>query len=118
METCISPASKFVFVALIFLFFSSSVSSSSLELSTLIINSTTEHYNYTAISEFRVLNRKPLKFCQPLNPYVHINVSRNSNLSDEEFVTVTVSGVSRPSKGDWVAMISPSHAEYELSRTV
>ncbi|XP_052172070.1 nucleotide pyrophosphatase/phosphodiesterase-like [Diospyros lotus] len=76
-----------------------------------VINSTTEFKNYTAISEFRLLNRRFLGQCPDPNPYLQINVSSNSDLSDDEFVTVTVSGVLVPSDSDWVAMISPSNAD-------
>ncbi|KAJ4711571.1 Purple acid phosphatase [Melia azedarach] len=106
MEISISSSSSVSKILLFFFFFFSS-SSSSLLLP-LVKNSTTEHYNYTAISEFRVLNRKALSVCAG---GASINVSTTSNLSDEQFVTVTVSGVSHPSKNDWVAMISPSHAD-------
>ncbi|KAJ9558211.1 hypothetical protein OSB04_012825 [Centaurea solstitialis] len=66
--------------------------------------------NYTAISDFRLLNRRKLGECPNPNPYVQIQVSSTSELSDDEMVTVTVSGVVHPSKSDWVGMISPSHA--------
>ncbi|KAJ6428114.1 hypothetical protein OIU84_023521 [Salix udensis] len=62
-----------------------------------------------AISSFRVVNRRNLIQCPDANPYLRINVSsKNSPLSHDEFVNVTVSGVFHPSDGDWVAMISPS----------
>lgn len=70
------------------------------------------HQNYTAISSFRVLNRRGLIQCPHPNPYLQINVSsENSLLSDNEYVNVTVSGVFLPSDDDWVAMISPSDSE-------
>ena len=77
----------------------------------LIANSREEHRNYTAISDFRLINRRFLGECQDLSPYQKINVSSNVKHGDEEFVTVTVSGVLFPSEHDWVAMISPSHAK-------
>ncbi|KAI9170523.1 hypothetical protein LWI28_029193 [Acer negundo] len=67
--------------------------------------------NHTAISEFRIVNRKRLSLCHDLNPSIHINVSPGSNISDEETITVTVTGVKNPSENDWVAMISSSHAD-------
>uniref|UniRef100_A0A2N9EWS7 Purple acid phosphatase n=1 Tax=Fagus sylvatica TaxID=28930 RepID=A0A2N9EWS7_FAGSY len=67
-----------------------------------------EHRNYTAISEFRVINRRKLLKCPDLNPYLKISVSPDSTMSNEEYLTVTVSGVVTPSSSDWVAMISPS----------
>ncbi|XP_054813462.1 uncharacterized protein LOC129314117 [Prosopis cineraria] len=116
---------KFVFrythiVLLIFFFLSSS--SSSLPLHPLVGDNTTAyHRNFTAISEFRVLNRRILEDCSASSSpnYLQVNVTTNSSssssskngLSDDEFVTVTVSGVSQPSDDDWVAMISPSDSD-------
>ncbi|XP_010999580.1 PREDICTED: probable inactive purple acid phosphatase 27 [Populus euphratica] len=83
--------------------------SSSYLLPPSIIGSTFEHQNHTAISSFRVVNRRNLIQCPDANPYLQINVSsKNSPLSDDEYVNVTVSGVFHPSDGDWVAMLSPS----------
>ncbi|XP_065865480.1 nucleotide pyrophosphatase/phosphodiesterase-like [Euphorbia lathyris] len=90
--------------------------SSSYSLHPLIVNSTIEHENFTGISSFRVLNRRFLVQCSSGNPNVQINVtssSGNSKLSDDEFVFVTVSGVSNPSGDQWVAMISPSDSNVE-----
>lgn len=70
-----------------------------------------EHWNYTAISDFRVLNRRKLLKCDDPNPYLKISVDPNSSLSNEEYLTVTVSGVLLPSSSDWVAMISPSSSK-------
>lgn len=78
---------------------------------TLIDGSTDELYNYTRISEFRVLNRMLIGDCPDPNPYLAINVSTDSPLPDEGNITVTVSGVIVPDKSDWVAMISPSNSE-------
>ncbi|KAL0007066.1 hypothetical protein SO802_008568 [Lithocarpus litseifolius] len=83
-------------------------SSSSSWLHPLASNSMAEHRNYTAISDFRVLNRRKLLKCDDPNPYLKISVDPNSSLSNEEYLTVTVSGVLLPSSSDWVAMISPS----------
>ncbi|KAJ7982290.1 Purple acid phosphatase [Quillaja saponaria] len=98
---------------LLLLFFCSSSSSSSSVLHHLMVNTTAVHQNFTAISEFRTLNRRVLGQCpgSNLNPFLHINVSSNSALSDEQFVTVTVTGVLRPSDQHWVAMISPSQSD-------
>lgn len=91
---------------------SSSYSSSiSPALHPLVVDSKAMHQNYTAISEFRVLNRKRLRECANSSPYLQVNVSSKSELGNEEYVTVTVSGVLLPSEHDWVAMISPSHSE-------
>ncbi|KAK6234430.1 hypothetical protein QUC31_006836 [Theobroma cacao] len=99
---------KFSFLLLIsFLAFPSS---SSFKLHPLVANSTFLHRNYTAVSDFRVLNRRTLIECPDPNPYLQINVTSDADLSDDEFVTVNVSGVMVPSEGDWVAMISPSYS--------
>ncbi|KAL7113763.1 hypothetical protein ACP275_04G079700 [Erythranthe tilingii] len=68
--------------------------------------------NHTAISEFRVLNRRYLLHCPVPNPYLQVNVSAagGAKLSDDEHVTVNITGVLLPSSSDWVAMISPSHS--------
>ncbi|KAF8396213.1 hypothetical protein HHK36_017826 [Tetracentron sinense] len=86
-------------------------SSSSSSSSSYIINSTEEFRHYTAISEFRVLNRRSLLECPEPNPFLQVNISSSSGISDEEYVNVTVSGVLIPSTSDWVAMISPSHSD-------
>ncbi|KAK7258190.1 hypothetical protein RIF29_32705 [Crotalaria pallida] len=88
----------------------SSSSYSSLEV--VISNTTAMHRNFTAISDFRLINRQSLKDCSASSPSLQINVtsSSKSGLLDDEFVTVTVSGVSTPSNDDWVAMISPSNS--------
>ncbi|XP_024028054.1 probable inactive purple acid phosphatase 27 isoform X2 [Morus notabilis] len=91
---------------------SSSSFSSSSSLHPLIAESQAIHQNYTAISDFRLVNRRKLGDCLDLNPYQQtINVSTGLKLGDEEYVTVTVSGVLFPSKGDWIGMISPSHSD-------
>ncbi|XP_042515791.1 probable inactive purple acid phosphatase 27 [Macadamia integrifolia] len=87
---------------------SSSSSSSSFQIDECLA----EFEGHTAISEFRVLNRRSLKECNDPNPYIQINISgvAASGLSNDQNVTVTVSGVLKPSKSDWVAMISPSYS--------
>ncbi|KAF4349989.1 hypothetical protein F8388_017567 [Cannabis sativa] len=80
-------------------------------MNSLIGKSKQEHRNFTAISDFRLVNRRILNDCVDLNPYQRISVASNSNLADDQIVTVTVSGVLFPSDDDWVAMISPSHAK-------
>jgi len=69
------------------------------------------HQNFTALSDFRLINRRILNDCSILSPYLKLDIHSNSSLSDEEFVTVTVTGVSKPRYGDWVAMISPSNSK-------
>ncbi|XP_072975240.1 probable inactive purple acid phosphatase 27 [Typha angustifolia] len=49
--------------------------------------------------------------CHDPNPYLAITINPNSSLSDEEDVTVTVSGVLIPDESDWIAMISPSNSD-------
>ncbi|RAL53834.1 hypothetical protein DM860_004305 [Cuscuta australis] len=75
--------------------------------------------NATAISEFRLLNRKYLLNCTDINPYIKLSIKRPSGddysdgqlLPDEELVTVQVDGVLFPSPGDWVALVSTSHSD-------
>ncbi|XVE90779.1 hypothetical protein DITRI_Ditri20bG0104200 [Diplodiscus trichospermus] len=98
------------FMLVLFFFFSYGPVSSSFRLHPSVASSTLVHRNYTAISQFRVVNRRALFQCLDPNPFLQINVSKNSNLSNEEFVTVTVSGVLVPSRKDWIAMISPSYS--------
>ncbi|OWM90033.1 hypothetical protein CDL15_Pgr026946 [Punica granatum] len=89
------------------LLFSTGLSS----LHPLVAHSAARHRNYTGISEFRLLNRRSLLKCPDANPYLKISVRANSSLSDDEYVTVNVSGVLSPSKSDWVAMITPSNSD-------
>lgn len=80
-----------------------------------VVNSPEVFVNHTAISEFRILNRKSLFECPDPNPYLKIDFITSSKLSnklsDEEYIKVRVSGVLFPSDSDWVAMISPAHSE-------
>lgn len=97
--------------------FSSSSSYSCLSWSSLsnlhplVVDSALEHLNYTAVSEFRLLNRRRILQCHDPNPYLQINVSGDTALGDEEYLTVNVTGVLAPADSDWVAMISPSNAD-------
>lgn len=63
---------------------------------------------HTAVSDFRLINRRFLLDCPDPNPYLAIDIDRNSPLADEANITVTVSGVIDPDDSDWIAMISPS----------
>ncbi|KAJ4979818.1 hypothetical protein NE237_010598 [Protea cynaroides] len=92
---------------------SSSTSIKSYASSTHINTCLAEFQGYTAISDFRLLNRRYIEECHDLNPYIQINISgvAASGLSNDQNVTVTVSGVLHPSKSDWVAMISPSNSD-------
>ncbi|XP_068661164.1 probable inactive purple acid phosphatase 27 [Aristolochia californica] len=76
-----------------------------------ILNSTAEFHGFTAISDFRLVNRRSMIQCPDPNPYLQVNISSTDALDDEEYVTVNVSGVLLPSGSDWVAMISPSHSD-------
>lgn len=103
------------FIEIVALFLLSLLSSSSyycFSLHPLIKESQAKHQNFTAVSDFRVVNRRALGDCLDLNPYQQINVSSDLKLGDEEYVTVTVTGVLFPSENDWIGMISPSHSEY------
>ncbi|XP_014521523.1 nucleotide pyrophosphatase/phosphodiesterase-like [Vigna radiata var. radiata] len=112
MESC--KVLKYVSVLLIFLLslhFSTSETLSPSLLHRVITDTKVLHSNFTAISEFRTINRKILADCSASNPFIRVNVTSNSSLSDDGFVTVTVTGVSKPSDNDWVAMISPSNSD-------
>ncbi|XP_030449227.1 probable inactive purple acid phosphatase 27 [Syzygium oleosum] len=98
---------------ILFASISSSLSSplSPSNLHPLVVDSMLEHLNYTAISEFRLLNRRRILECPDPNPFLQINVSGNATIGNEEYLTVNVTGVLVPSDSDWVAMISPSGAK-------
>ncbi|KAG2601346.1 hypothetical protein PVAP13_5KG584000 [Panicum virgatum] len=69
--------------------------------------------SFAGKSEFRTVNRKLLGPCLNPGPYLAISVSTGgaaAALPDEAFVKVTVAGVLRPDRGDWVAMITPSNS--------
>lgn len=104
-----------IYVSLLLVLFLSSSTyatpTNSSPLDVVITNTTALHRNFTAVSDFRVINRKFLENCSASSPFLQINVSSNSSLSDDEFVTVTVTGVANPSDGDWVAMVSPSNSD-------
>ncbi|KAL7615655.1 hypothetical protein Lser_V15G03591 [Lactuca serriola] len=77
---------------------------------TKLLDSMDGFQNYTAISDFRLVNRRKLGACLGKNPYRKIQVNSKSELLDDQMITVTVSGVLLPSKSDWVGMITPSNA--------
>ncbi|XP_038688892.1 probable inactive purple acid phosphatase 27 [Tripterygium wilfordii] len=103
-----------VFFVLVFWFqFSSSSSSSSSSLSAsschpLIKDSISKHWNHTAISDFRIVNRRILSACLNSNPNIQIIIDSNKKLSDDGFVKVRVSGIANPSENEWIALMSPS----------
>ncbi|XP_073037547.1 probable inactive purple acid phosphatase 27 isoform X1 [Primulina eburnea] len=98
-------------VSIILLVFAVATLSHAFRLPPQLVESAVQLRNHTATTELRLLNRRNLIDCLDVNPYLQINSSsENSTLSDEEYVTVNVTGVLVPSDGDWVAMISPSHA--------
>ncbi|KAE8648459.1 nucleotide pyrophosphatase/phosphodiesterase-like [Cucumis sativus] len=102
----------FLVISLFFPFYSSSSSS----LHPLVVDSEKFHLNSTAISDFRLLNRRSLISCPiNLNPYIKLEVISKSKdgLLDEEFLDVVVSGVSIPSIDHWVALITPSNANVD-----
>lgn len=77
-----------------------------------VVHSTEHLQEFTGISDFKILNRRVLLECPDPNPYLQINISSSSGtLSDEENVTVNVTGVLVPADSDWVGMISPSDSE-------
>ncbi|KAE8648458.1 hypothetical protein Csa_008180, partial [Cucumis sativus] len=92
-----------------------SLLSSSSTLHPLAAHSANLHRNYTAISDFRLLNRRTFFSC-PTNRNFFINIdviSKSNSLLNEEFVNVTVGGITNPSKDHWIAMITPSNANVE-----
>ncbi|XP_050946279.1 probable inactive purple acid phosphatase 27 isoform X2 [Cucumis melo] len=101
---------------LLFLLISLFFPYSSSSLHPLVVDSEKLHLNSTAISDFRLLNRRSLISCPiNLNPYIKLEViskSKNS-LLDEEFINVVVTGVSIPSIDHWVALITPSNANVD-----
>ncbi|CAK9311463.1 unnamed protein product [Citrullus colocynthis] len=108
---------KFSFISKLFfllLFFFLSRSSSSSSLHPLAASSAKLHRNYTAISNFRLLNRRKLITCPDLNSFIQLEVISNSkNLLNEEFINVTISGIPTPSEDHWVAIITPSNANID-----
>ncbi|KAK4746965.1 hypothetical protein SAY87_026002 [Trapa incisa] len=112
-QYCFSSPPVLILSFISFLFFSSfNVASSSSSLHPLAAGSAIKHGNHTGISEFRLINRKTHLQCVDVNPYLQITVSHaGSSLSDEEYVTVNVTGVLDPSISDWVAMITPSSSD-------
>ncbi|KAL5219707.1 hypothetical protein ABZP36_024420 [Zizania latifolia] len=66
--------------------------------------------SYARKSEFRTVNRKTLGSCLNPSPYLAITVSTGGPLPDEAFLNVTVSGVLRPDRSHWIAMITPSNS--------
>ncbi|KAL8144464.1 hypothetical protein V2J09_017496 [Rumex salicifolius] len=65
--------------------------------------------------KFKMVNRRKLSDCLiNINPFVEIQTSSSSGLiSDEENITVTVTGISIPTENEWVAMVSPSHSNVD-----
>ncbi|QCD88917.1 alkaline phosphatase D [Vigna unguiculata] len=113
MESC-NWVLKYVSILLIFfpsLHFSTSETLTPSLVDRVITDTKVLHRNFTAISEFRTINRKFLGNCSSSNPFFSVKITPNSSLSDDGFVTVTVTGVSKPSDSDWVAMISPSNSD-------
>ncbi|KAK7263945.1 hypothetical protein RJT34_31544 [Clitoria ternatea] len=111
MEPCTGVVK---YVSILLVFFLNLSSSSTLTpslLDAVVTNTTVLHRNFTAVSQFRLINRQILKDCSASNPFLTLNVTSNSPLSDDTFITVTATAVSNPSDGDWVAMISPSDSD-------
>ncbi|XP_019185812.1 PREDICTED: nucleotide pyrophosphatase/phosphodiesterase-like [Ipomoea nil] len=88
-----------------------SSSSSPISLADVVVKSApAEFRNHTAISEFRVVNRKPLKQCLETTAFLKLRFDSNATLSDDQYVRVHVDGVLHPSQSHWVALVSPSHS--------
>lgn len=75
-----------------------------------VLLSADAHRDHTAISEFRLVNRRKLFDCSHRSPYIDIHVTAGK-IPSEAYLTVNVSGVLFPSDDDWVAMMSPSDAK-------
>ncbi|KAL9262593.1 putative inactive purple acid phosphatase 27 [Drosera capensis] len=60
------------------------------------------------ISEYRLINRESLFTCPIESRYIQISAENITEIANEQFITVNISGVIVPAKDDWVAMISPS----------
>ncbi|KAJ6804802.1 nucleotide pyrophosphatase/phosphodiesterase-like [Iris pallida] len=86
------------------------VSRSSRCSSPLLTGSADKFKGHTAISDFRLINRRFLIDCPDPNTYLEIHTDADSPLPDEANVTVTVSGVLVPDESDWIAMVSPSNS--------
>ncbi|KAG8388806.1 hypothetical protein BUALT_Bualt02G0163400 [Buddleja alternifolia] len=106
---------QILLVFTIFILTPSNIYSVSVSSERLVRSTLEEFRNHTAISEFRMLNRRHLLNCPVTNRYLQLNISSvGSTLSDDEYVTVNVTGVLFPSSRYWVAMISPSHSSVEI----
>ncbi|XP_043692990.1 probable inactive purple acid phosphatase 27 [Telopea speciosissima] len=105
-----SPKINFLFFLFLFFFvLISSASSSPVQ----VINSKSKLHVHR--SDFRVLNRRTLVECsQNQNILIRVNSKSPSGLMNEEYVKVTVTGVSNPSEKDWIAMITPSHSDKDV----
>ncbi|XP_021750857.1 probable inactive purple acid phosphatase 27 [Chenopodium quinoa] len=105
---------KFLIIFTIKIYILSSTISNALPTSSSLSNVQFEaensHNNEHEIPLFRKLNRRHLIDCLSSNPYLQISVNTSSRLSNEQYINVTVSGISRPSDKYWVAMVSPSHS--------
>ncbi|XP_057976153.1 probable inactive purple acid phosphatase 27 [Malania oleifera] len=114
LSECFSASWVFGILVLCFLSFVTGSSSFSLSSPSsyppVVMDIAAEFHNYTAISEFRMMNRRHLMHCLDPNKFILINVSSNATIGDEEFITVNVSGILRPEEGDWIAMITPSNS--------
>jgi hypothetical protein len=61
--------------------------------------------------KFSSINRRKLGSCNDSNSYLSLSISASDSLQDVQNVTVTVSGVLKPSDSDWIAVFSPSTAD-------
>lgn len=66
---------------------------------------------------FSTINRRRLASCSNLYPYAAIAVDTTGQLADVQNVTVTVSGVTKPSDQDWVGVFSPTDANTDACPT-
>ncbi|XP_051134531.1 probable inactive purple acid phosphatase 27 [Andrographis paniculata] len=79
-----------------------------------LLRSTAALRRHTAMSDFRVVNRRHLIQCPSPSPFLEVTVSDPPELlPDDGYVTVNVTGVLVPAENHWVAMISPSHSSVD-----
>ncbi|XP_057849603.2 probable inactive purple acid phosphatase 27 isoform X2 [Cryptomeria japonica] len=77
-----------------------------------VLNTTfSNSYHEYCREGFRCINRRMLRQCGEQNPYLQMNLSTQGPLLDDQFVTVTINGMLKPTHDDWVALMSPANAK-------
>ncbi|KAF5728080.1 Purple acid phosphatase 27 isoform 2 [Tripterygium wilfordii] len=94
--------------------------SASYKLHPLVEKSISYHRNHTAISDFRVINRRALTECLHKTKYHQIQVVGSpADLGPdekEEYIIVEVVVPLKPANQDWVALISPTDSNVDACR--